>query len=121
MPPQGLSTAEVFQHSQIPAKIQTASNLLGALSGGRLATIGSLLTNRLQEAAEKLSPWVLRLADAFNEVQCAGHQLTGSGAAYFGLFGSRGEAIRATRIMKTRLPDSEFYCAPACGLDATLI
>jgi 4-diphosphocytidyl-2-C-methyl-D-erythritol kinase len=58
---------------------------VAAACGGDRVQVGRLLFNRLQEAAERLSPWIERLRDAFGQLDCLGHQMSGSGTSYLGL------------------------------------
>ena len=56
-----------------------------------------LLFNRLQAAAEQLSPWIARLGRLMAGEDCLGHGMSGSGTAYFGLFRSAPQARRVAR------------------------
>jgi 4-diphosphocytidyl-2C-methyl-D-erythritol kinase len=61
------------------------SQLIASLRSGDWRQLTHQLRNRLQAAAARLSPWVDWLAHSFGRLPFAAHQLTGSGAAYFGL------------------------------------
>ncbi|MEN6497398.1 MAG: 4-(cytidine 5'-diphospho)-2-C-methyl-D-erythritol kinase [Thermoguttaceae bacterium] len=84
-PPVGLSTAAVYGACEVPRAPQPLSPLLDALTRGDLAAAGRLMFNRLESAAEKLSPWISRLRREFARMDCLGHQMSGSGTCYFGL------------------------------------
>ena len=84
-PPEGLSTASVYAASRVPETPQQIESLLSALQSGSLGLIKRALHNRLQEAANQLSPWIHRLRDEFESVHCLAHQMTGSGSSYFGI------------------------------------
>ena len=84
-PPAGLATAEVYRHCRVPDRPRAIAAAVAAVRSGDAAGAGRALANRLQEAAEQLSPWIARLRDAFGRLGCWGHQLTGSGTSYFGL------------------------------------
>jgi len=71
-----------------------AAPLIHALQLGDLAQAGRLFYNALQTAAESLSPWIARLRQVFSRLDCCGHQMSGSGTAYFGLCRSAGHARR---------------------------
>jgi 4-diphosphocytidyl-2-C-methyl-D-erythritol kinase len=105
MPPQGLATAEVYRHSRVAAQPKSSAALLDAWRRGRLQQAGASLWNRLQSAAESLSPWIARFREEFARLTSLGHQMTGSGTAYFGLFASRRQAWRASRLLASRLPE----------------
>jgi 4-diphosphocytidyl-2-C-methyl-D-erythritol kinase len=89
-PPIGLSTADVYSVVNSNQSTFAESNaqlirLVQMLRTGDWRGITHLMHNRLQSAAAALSPWVNRLATAFGRLPFVAHQLTGSGAAYFGL------------------------------------
>ncbi len=117
-PPTGLSTADVYRNCRpaFPAdrpagdagqfhRVETAadgegsdvrsvSDLREAACRGDAAAVGRRLFNRLQPAAERLSPWITRLRDAFERTTCLGHQMSGSGSSYFGICRHAGHARR---------------------------
>jgi 4-diphosphocytidyl-2-C-methyl-D-erythritol kinase len=84
-PPVGLSTAAVYGACDLPPAPQSLLSLLSALRCGDLAAAGRLMFNRLETAAEKLSPWISRLRREFSRTDCLGRQMSGSGTCYFGL------------------------------------
>lgn len=90
-PPIGLATNEVYSQVDLqsaPTPREHSSSmcqLIDSLRSGDRRGLMHRLRNRLQAAAASLSPWVDRLAHAFGRLPFAAHQLTGSGAAYFGL------------------------------------
>lgn len=84
-PPVGLATAAVYAACRSAEKPRSAEALVGALQRGALGKAGRLLLNRLQQPAESLSPWIGRLRDAFDKLDCVGHQMSGSGSSYFAL------------------------------------
>ncbi|MGI9518501.1 MAG: 4-(cytidine 5'-diphospho)-2-C-methyl-D-erythritol kinase [Pirellulaceae bacterium] len=116
-PPAGLSTADVYRASRVPEVKRSGRELLPALARGNVRKVGRLMSNRLQDAAEKLTPWIGRLRQEFAEVSCVGHQMTGSGSGYFGLFAGRARACRAAQVLRARLPDVDFWCVRATGLN----
>jgi 4-diphosphocytidyl-2-C-methyl-D-erythritol kinase len=101
-PPAGLSTAEVYRHCRPAEEPRAVAPLLAAWRAGRLANLGKLLFNRLQAAAEQISPWVWRLRNEFDRYDFLGHQLTGSGSAYFGLCRSARHASRLATALAGR-------------------
>jgi len=112
-PPQGLATAAVYGVCRGPQSPRKLQPLLDALRQGDLRRSGGLLFNRLQEAAEELSPWIARLARLMAAEECLGHGMSGSGTAYFALFHS---ALQARRVAK-RLRARELGCVvavPSC-------
>ena len=55
-------------------------------AAGRPGSGGRRMCNRLQPAAESLSPWVKRLQHDFHDQDCLGHGMSGSGSSYFGVY-----------------------------------
>jgi 4-diphosphocytidyl-2-C-methyl-D-erythritol kinase len=84
-PPSGLATAAVYGACRPAAQPHNLGPLVDALRQGNWSQAGRRLLNRLQPAAESLSPWVKRLAEEFSRLRCLGHGMTGSGTSYFGL------------------------------------
>ncbi|MCY2993805.1 MAG: 4-(cytidine 5'-diphospho)-2-C-methyl-D-erythritol kinase [Planctomycetota bacterium] len=84
-PPAGLSTAEVYRHCQPAETPCRVEGIVEAARRGCPVLVGRRLFNRLQAAAEQLSPWVARLHAAFDRLDCGGHQMSGSGTTYFGV------------------------------------
>lgn len=105
-PPFGLSTAEVYRHCTIPEVPDSSLDLQHALKLGDPAKISRLLVNRLGEAAGRLTDWLPRLRNWFRLVGALGHQLSGSGSCYFGIFRSAAEARKASIALRnlTGLP-----------------
>ena len=62
------------------------------------------MQNALQIAAGKLSNWIDRMAREFERLNTVGHQMTGSGTGYFGVFRNRVSATTAARRISSRLP-----------------
>ena len=85
-PPEGLATVAVYKACRASASPRPIQPLLDALLQGNIRQAGGLLFNRLQMAAEGLSPWIARLSRLIAGENCLGHGMSGSGTAYFGLF-----------------------------------
>ena len=101
-PPEGLATAAVYGVCRPAASPQPLQPLLDALRQGNVRRAGGLLFNRLQAAAEQLSPWIARLGQLLAKEDCLGHGMSGSGTAYFGLFRSARQARRVARRLAAR-------------------
>jgi len=82
-PPEGLSTAAVYQRCRPATTRTSAEPLLQALRSGDLAGVGRHMFNRLQSTAEELSPWIRILRRKFDQLDSLGHQMSGSGSSYF--------------------------------------
>jgi 4-diphosphocytidyl-2-C-methyl-D-erythritol kinase len=101
-PPDGLSTAAVYRECRSAEEPRPLAGLLDALRRGDGAEAGRLLFNRLQPAAEKLSPWIPRLRETFAAEGFLGHAMSGSGTAYFGLCRHAAEARRIARRLRAQ-------------------
>ena len=100
-PPVGLSTPKVYQRCTVPSQPDSVTPLVASLRRG-CGSVGELLVNRLQPPAEELTPWVSRLSRTFAQMDCIGHQMSGSGSAYFGICRSARQArCLASRIRAT--------------------
>jgi 4-diphosphocytidyl-2-C-methyl-D-erythritol kinase len=96
-PPEGLSTAAVYGLCRPAAQAQQVQPLVDALRQGNLDLAGRRMWNRLQPAAEQLSPWVKRLQQEFHNQDCLGHGMSGSGSSYFGVYRHARHARRSAR------------------------
>ncbi|MGH7126943.1 MAG: 4-(cytidine 5'-diphospho)-2-C-methyl-D-erythritol kinase [Planctomycetaceae bacterium] len=91
-PSQGLSTAEVYRHCRPAESLRRAAPLIDALRHGRIGSVGRQLHNALQAPAEALNDQVGQLRSALAQLGLPGHQMSGSGSAYFGLCANRRQA-----------------------------
>ncbi len=98
-PPVGLSTAAVYGRCRPAEQARPISPLLDALRRGDWSVLGRRLWNRLQPAAETLSPWIERLRREFSQQDCLGHGMSGSGSAYFGLYRHARHARRSAQLL----------------------
>lgn len=89
-PPGGLSTKAVYNACRVP------------VAPHRIEPHGQrpLLFNRLEGIAISMSPDVARVAKSFEKVGVLDHQLTGSGAAYFGVCQNRRHALRVANQLR---------------------
>ncbi len=84
-PPAGLSTAAVYRACQPGSPPRSVEPLRRSFQQGNLREVGRLLFNRLEPAAESLSPWIGRLRGALDAADCVGSLMSGSGTCCFGL------------------------------------
>ncbi len=99
-PPAGLATAAVYRACRPAAEPRSVEPLVESLARGDLSAAGRLLFNRLEPAAESLSPWIGRLREAMAQTDCLGHQMSGSGTCYFGLCRHARHARRLARRLR---------------------
>ncbi len=107
-PPAGLATASVYGVCRPAATPRAVTPLLEALAKGSWKRIGRLLLNRLQPAAETLSPWIERLRDIFAREDILGHGMSGSGTSYFGFCRHASHARRIARRLQANGVGSVF-------------
>lgn len=84
-PPEGLSTAAVYARCQVASAPAKLPPLVEALRGGDTRKLRSLVHNRLEGAADTLSPWIGRVRRELARHDCLAAQMSGSGTAYFGI------------------------------------
>lgn len=110
-PPTSLATADVYQAlDRLPAQARRGAQdaerrlalLVGAVRRGAINQLSSWMGNRLQDAAVGLSTWIERIRAAFAGLDFVGHQLTGSGSAYFGICRHAQHARRLASVLKTQ-------------------
>jgi 4-diphosphocytidyl-2-C-methyl-D-erythritol kinase len=112
-PPIGLSTAEVFRHCKPATQPVSAEKLLEGLKDGNKEIVAQNLHNSLQEPAARLCPLLTRLAQSFESVTPAAHQMSGSGTAWFGLCRNRLQARQAAGKLNA-LGVGRVYIAQTC-------
>ena len=116
MPPAGLSTAQVYQQSQLPDQPKSSQMLLDGLRRNDFRKVANGLFNRLQMAAEKIQPWITKAKREFQKLDCQAHQMTGSGSAYFGLYRNLQTANSSARRLAARNPKAAVYCVRSLGI-----
>ncbi len=101
-PPEGLATSAVYGRSSVPAQPRHATALIAALRAGDERRLGELIYNRLEAAAEQISPWIARLRRELTADDCLASQMSGSGSAYFGICRHARHARRVARRLAAR-------------------
>lgn len=98
-PPIGLATADVYGRYSVIRSKRFFTPLSLNTDPRRL---GSLLCNDLQAAAEELTPWIGKVKQVFARLDLAGHQMSGSGTAYFGICRSAKHARRIAGYLRNQ-------------------
>jgi 4-diphosphocytidyl-2-C-methyl-D-erythritol kinase len=114
-PTESLSTARVFRKVQLPGRPRKSANLAQSVRLGRPQAIGKLMFNRLQQFAEPLTCQIATLRREFNRLCCLGHQMSGSGSSYFGVFANARVALLAANCLSSRLPSVRIFCVQTLG------
>lgn len=105
--PAGLPTAEVYRRlpaAPLTRRARDLTILLACWRGGALRRLGKRLFNDLETPAFALAPALAAVKRELSSAGAAGALLCGSGSSVFGLFGSDGEADRARRRLRGRVP-----------------
>jgi len=101
-PPVGLATPQVYKACRPAEQPASAKILIDSLIRGEMAKAGRQLHNRLQPAAETLTPWIGRLRNEFEKHDVMGHQMSGSGSSYFAFCRSARHARRIAARLRAR-------------------
>ena len=111
----GLSTPAVFRECAVPDSPADVDGFLEVVTHGNPEKIADSMHNRLQPVAESLQQEVLALAQAFDQTGCLGHQMSGSGTSYFGIFPDVQAAGIAADELGKRNPDWEVFNVQSLG------
>ena len=110
-PKEGLSTAAVYGKCSVPQQPRNPTELLQRLQTGSWNEVGEQLFNRLEEFAMSMTPAIGELKEKFDQLNCVGHQMSGSGSSYFGIFRNAADAHRAAKIATRDIGNTIFACA----------
>ena len=105
-PPIGLSTAKVYANHRNISSPASYKPMITALNCANMRQMGRAMHNGLELPARELSPWIEQISCQFSQLGSLGHQMSGSGSSYFGLFPNSRAARIASRILETRLPNT---------------
>ena len=108
-PAKGLSTKEVYARCHVPHQPQNSDQIVAGLTEGRINRISNGLFNRLGIAVETFQDDVGRMSREFERTNVSGHQLTGSGSCYFGIYRNRRSMLAAAKKLANRLPDMHVF------------
>jgi 4-diphosphocytidyl-2-C-methyl-D-erythritol kinase len=108
-PPEGLSTPAVFKQCRPADSPRGLTPVLAALRGGNLRRLAASMFNRLEEAAERVSPWIGRLRSELRRLDCACAQMSGSGSSYFAICHHALHARRVAAQLRMR-GVGQVYC-----------
>ena len=111
----GLSTPAVFRKCVVPESPVGVDDFLEVVTHGAPEKIANGLHNRLQPIAESLEQEVSTLAQAFEQTECLGHQMSGSGTSYFGIFPDVQAAGIAAEELGKRNSDWNIFSVQSLG------
>jgi 4-diphosphocytidyl-2-C-methyl-D-erythritol kinase len=101
-PPAGLATAAVYGACRPALRPRSVQPVVDAWRRGDWRLPGRRLVNRLEPAAETLSPWIGRLQREFQQQDCLGHGMSGSGSSYFGVYRHARHARRSAQRLRAK-------------------
>ncbi len=116
----GLSTPRVFAElgeQEFPSTARAEKSayqlqkLIGALNLGAIAAACGWMTNRLEAAAMRLAPEILRVKAALAKAGCWGQFMTGSGSTLVGIARSANQARRIARQLSAQNLGTVFAAA----------
>ncbi len=119
-PPVGLSTPSVFSQCTIPDQPRQSAVAMADVRSGRPDRIAGSLLNRLQSAAGQLVEDIEKLKEEFSALPCLGHQMSGSGSSYFGLFRNQRCARAAAARLSARWPALKIHCVTSLSRSGEL-
>jgi 4-diphosphocytidyl-2-C-methyl-D-erythritol kinase len=99
-PPAGCPTGQVYKNCEVPTVPRSSKRLIEVLELGRLEDLSSLLWNRLELAALKVTPWIGKVAGWMDELNVHAHLLSGSGSARFALCENKEQATELAESLK---------------------
>ena len=108
-PKVGLSTPAVFKACSIPDSPVSSKSFLQTLAAGSPSQIAGQMLNRLQSTAATLVEEIGHLSEAFSQTGCLGHQMSGSGTSYFGIFSSTASARTAATALENLNSNWDIY------------
>lgn len=114
-PRQSISTAKIFGQVKVPERPLNSQAMIQSVRGGAPQSIGQLMVNRLQQFAEPLTDQIATLRDEFRRLCCLGHQMSGSGSSYFGLFANPRVARLASLRLSSRIRNVRIFCVQTLG------
>jgi 4-diphosphocytidyl-2-C-methyl-D-erythritol kinase len=101
-PPAGLSTAAVYAETELSDSPRSAGCGWPREAVRCSSDLARHLFNRLQAAAERVAPWMSQVQQHFERLDFLGHQMSGSGSAYFGVCRSARHARRLASVLRAR-------------------
>lgn len=119
-PDVSLATPKVFASVQNHQSIASSQPIVDSIAAGSLCGVADSMHNRLTHAAERLTDAVDVVRREFEKLPCLGHQMSGSGSSYFGIFANRLAAARSARQLRGSLADARvFHVRSLNATDAT--
>ena len=109
-PADSLSTKTVFGNVKLGYEPMDSSKFIQRVQANSIRLMSGSLFNRLQEFAQPLTNQIFALQREFEKLNCWGHQMSGSGSSYFGVFKTITTARLAAFSLSSRLPTARIFC-----------
>lgn len=113
-PDTGMSTGKVYSRCTVPESPRRSTRVIEGIRTGDVSGIAGGLFNRLESVAAQMSKSIEEMRTLFDSLGCLGHQMSGSGSAWFGLFRSVADARRAAKVA-TRNNDNKIFVCTTTG------
>ena len=81
--------------------------------------VGEQMFNRLERFAMSMTPAIGELKELFDRLDCVGHQMSGSGSSYFGIFRNAADAQRAAQQIATLKTGNTIFACSTLGQEGT--
>jgi len=104
-PPEGLSTAAVYQACRVNIKPRRLGPVIEALRNQQWTALGLRLHNQLLEPARRLSPWIDKVLDRLAAEGGLVVGMSGSGSACFALFRTAAQSRHVAARLRSRQPE----------------
>ena len=109
-PPVAISTKDVFNRVDLgQADPVSADRSIDAIATGRRQLIANSMFNRLAKPASQLTDQLEPMEKLFDRAGSLGHQMSGSGSSYFGIFPNRKAARVARQQLASQLKDCRVF------------
>ena len=109
-PPVAISTKDVFSRVDLDqADPVSADPSIDAIATGRRQLIANSMFNRLAKPASQLTDQLEPMEKSFEQAGSLGHQMSGSGSSYFGIFPNRKAARVARQQLASQLKDCRVF------------
>jgi len=117
-----VSTGAVYRHvaARLRGRERPVATPLDALRSGDVERVRETLFNRLEEIALDIVPDLVEVRDSLNRCGFEHFRLTGSGAAFFGVFAAAEEAQQAAGSIRQQFPDLPADLMPVMGGSASV-
>lgn len=113
-PPVPLSTALAYARCRVPDEPRHVKAAAIAATDGNWRELVGSIHNRLEETAAGMTDWILGLRREFSRLPFVCHQMSGSGASYFGICRNARQAAAMAAYLRGR-GVGQVFAVQSCG------